>query len=170
MLWRKLLELVSLAGAFRWAAEISPSLCLCTCAILTLFTVLFQKHPLWQKKQNRKITPQRKNPAAHPRRWCWVPLCPWWEMPLSFPMVFSQDILICSFHPAPGAGCTSGHLDLCPQTPAPAGCFVSVALLPDLSCFLPRGCGRRKSWCVGFPLAVPQLRSWAGDSAVGQCL
>ena len=69
--------------------------------------------------------------------------------------------------PAPGAGRAGGCLRLCPQEMlAPAGYFVSVALLPDLSCFLPRGCRQRKCQPTGFPLSGSQLQSWAGDGTV----
>lgn len=52
----------------------------------------------------------------------------------------------------------------------PAGCFVSVALLQDLSCFLPQGYGQRKSQHVGFTLARSQLWSQAGNSTLALCV
>lgn len=134
-MWRKMHDLVYLAGVFWWAAESSPSLSLCTHAILILLAVFAEETSPVAKETNKKITPRRKNPMMLPRQ----------MVPGAAPL------------PAAETERASGHLHLCPPMPAPAGCFVSVALLPDLPCFLPRGCGQRKSQHIGFPLAGSQL-------------
>lgn len=125
--------------------------------------ILLRKHHMQQEKQPKKKIPWRKNPTMLP--WQIMPgtaslLVAGTPQPPWYPAWLFQDIPSALSSSAPGAGRAGGCLHLSPQMPAPAGCFVSVALLPDLSCFLPCGCNWRKS------LAVSQLQGQAGDSAV----
>lgn len=164
-MWRKMHDLVYLAGVFWWAAESSPSLSLCTRAILILLAVFAEETSPVAKETNKEITPRRKKPMMLPRQMvpgaAPLPAADTPQPPLpphGTRHGFSRTSPSALSSSAPGIERASGHLHLCPPMPAPAGCFVSVALLPDLPCFLPRGCGQRKSQHVGFPLAGSQLR------------
>lgn len=163
--------LVYLAGVFSWAARSPPLLSLYTCAFLILLVVFCSESITCSKRNNLKNNPLEEKPHNVP--WQMVPgaaslLAAGTPQPPWYPAWLFQDIP--SALSSPGAGRASGCLHLSPQMPAPAGCFVSVTLLPDLSCFLPCRCNWRKSQHTGcVPAAVTGWGQHCGSLCPGTC-
>lgn len=172
-LWVKMRDLVYLAGVFSWAAKSPPLLSLCTCAFLILLVVFCSENITCSKRNDQKNNPFEEKPTMLP--WQMVlgtapVLAADTPQPPRYPARLFQDIPSALSSSAPGAGRAGGCLHLSPQMPAPAGCFVSVALLLDLCCFLPCGCNWRKSQHVGcVPAAVMGWGQHCGSLCPGTC-
>lgn len=166
-------DLVYLAGVFSWAAKSPPSLCLNTCAFLILLVVFCSENITCSKKNNLKINPLEEKPhnasLADGARHCFTPGSRY-PTATTVPSMAFPGHPICSVLLCPWSRMCWCCLHLSPQMLAPAGCFVSVALLPDLSCFLPCGCNWRKSQHIGcVPAAVTGWGQHCGSLCPGIC-